>query len=125
MLAAETSEPSEKELETETYVAYADMDASPTKAYYVAHRHDEKMKPFYRWAFDLRPGDELYDLKNDPDQTKNLAGDPAFADEKKKMETQLMKMLTEQKDPRVMGDGSTFDKPAFTEVTPAKGKKAE
>jgi len=112
----DTTEPTAQQLEDETYVAFADMDSSPTKAYYVAHRHEPDMKKFYTWAFDLRPGDELYDLRNDPDQTKNLANDPAYAEQKKKLEAQLMKLLTDQKDPRVMGDGSTFDKPPFTDV---------
>ncbi len=119
----ETTEPTAQELEQQTNVAFADMDSSPTKAFYVAHRHEAEMKRFYEMAFDFRPGDELYDLKNDPDQTKNVATDPAYAEAKRKMETQLMKVLTEQKDPRVMGDGSTFDKAPFTN-TPS-GKKAE
>lgn len=121
----ETSQPSAKELENETYVTFADMDASPTKAYYVAHRREAEMKGLYDMAFALRPGDELYDLRNDPDQTKNVAADPAYGDVKMKMEAQLMKVLTEQKDPRVMGDGAAFDKPPFTNVTGEKGRKAE
>jgi uncharacterized sulfatase len=116
-------------LEEQTFVAFADMDSSPTKAYYVAHRHDLDMKKYYDWAFDFRPGDELYDLRNDPDQTHNLANDPAYAEQKKKLEAQLMKVLTDHQDPRVMGDGSTFDKAPFTDVEPdlekRQGRKAE
>ncbi len=85
----ETSEPTAAELENETFVAFADMDSSPTKAYYVAHRHDVDMKKYYDWAFDFRPGDELYDLSKDPDQTHNLANDPAHAKQKKELEAQL------------------------------------
>lgn len=121
----ETSQPSGKELENETYVAFADMDASPTKAYYVAHRRETAMKGLYDMAFALRPEDELYDLRNDPDQTKNVATDPAYGLAKMEMEAQLMKVLTEQRDPRVMGDGSAFDRPPFTNVAGEKGKKAE
>ena len=80
------------------------------------------MKGFYDIAFALRPVDELYDLKSDPDQTKNVATDPAYGDAKMKMEAQLMEVLMEQKDPRVMGDGSTFDKPPFKNAPPEKGK---
>ena len=43
----ETSEPSQRELETNTFVAFADMDGSPTKAWLVHHRHDEEGKDTY------------------------------------------------------------------------------
>jgi len=119
----DTSEPSAQELENETYAAFADMDASPTKAYYVAHRHEPEMKQYYNWAFEHRPGDELYDLRKDPDQTKNVADDPAYAKQHTKLADQLMKVLKDHQDPRVMGDGSTFDKPPFTDVGPDVEKR--
>jgi uncharacterized sulfatase len=119
----DTTEPSAQELENETYAAFADMDASPTKAYYVAHRHEPEMKKYYDWAFEHRPGDELYDLRKDPDQTKNLADDPAYAKQHKELAAQLMKVLKDHQDPRVMGDGSTFDKPPFTDVGPDVEKR--
>jgi len=34
--------------------------------------------------FGPRPGEELYDIKNDPDQVKNLAGDPKYSAELKR-----------------------------------------
>ena len=118
----DTSEPTANELENSTYAAYADMDASPTKAYFVAHRHDADMKKLYDLAFAVRPGDELYDLRDDPDQTKNVANDPAFAAAKKKMEMQLMDLLKKEHDPRV-SDDVIFEKPPFTEVGPDSEKK--
>jgi arylsulfatase A-like enzyme len=119
----DTSEPTANDLENTTFVAYADMDASPTKAYYVAHRHDADMKTRYDLAFAIRPGDELYDLRNDPDQTKNVANDPAFAEAKKKMEAQLMAVLKKEHDPRVSED-VIFEKPPFTDAGGEGGKKA-
>jgi N-sulfoglucosamine sulfohydrolase len=119
-----TTEPTATELENDTFVAYADMDSSPTKAYYVAHRHDADMKHLYEMAFALRPGDELYDLKKDPDQMTNVADDPAYATPKKEMAEQLMKVLKDHQDPRVMGDGTTFDKAPFTDVGPEVERKA-
>lgn len=89
------------------------------------------MKRFYDMAFALRPGDELYDLRKDPDQEKNVADDPAYAEQKKQLGEQLMKVLKDHNDPRVMGDGSTFDKAPFTDVgadgekRAVKAKKAE
>src|SRR5438128_8371953 len=56
----ETSEPSVAELETDTRIAFPDMDASPTKAWLIAHRHEAQGKGFYDRAFGKRPGEELY-----------------------------------------------------------------
>ncbi|HBU59181.1 MAG TPA: sulfatase, partial [Verrucomicrobiales bacterium] len=44
---------------------------------------------------------------------KNVASDVKYAAIKKKLNTQLMTELKRTKDPRVTGDGSTFDKPPF------------
>ena len=118
----DTTEPTAQQLENETFVAFADMDASPTKAYYVAHRHDADMKKFYDMAFALRPGEEFYDLRNDPDQEKNLANDPAFAKQKDEIAAQLMKVLKDHNDPRV-SDDVIFEKPPFTDVGGEGGKQ--
>ena len=71
----ETSEPSASELETNTRAAFPDMDASPTKAWLVAHRNEAPGKPFYDRAFAKRAGEELYDLRSDPGQTTNVAAE--------------------------------------------------
>ena len=111
-------------LEKSTFVGFADMDASPTKAWLVAHRDDPQWKWVYELAFGLRPAEELYDLRKDPDQIKNVAADPAFAATKAKLAAQLMKTLTDAKDPRVTGDGRTFDRLPFTALRPEMpGKK--
>jgi arylsulfatase A-like enzyme len=121
----DTEAPTAQALTNNTRVAFADMDASPAKAWLVAHRQDEKWKWFYDYAFGKRPGEELYDLKKDPDQIKNVADDPAYAAVKAKLGAQLMDVLTSAGDPRVIGDGETFEKPPFTgpENANAGGKK--
>ena len=70
----------------------------------------------YDFAFAKRPGEELYDLKKDPDQTDNVAADPAYAKQKQELSDRLMKLLTDAGDPRVTGDGKTFDRPPFTDA---------
>ncbi len=45
-----------------------------------------------------RPGEELYDLQSDPYEFKNLAADPALADIKAKLQTQLDTWMLQQKD---------------------------
>jgi uncharacterized sulfatase len=102
-------------LETNTYIAYPDMDASPTKAWLVLHRNDPQWKWHFDRAFSKRPAEELYDLRKDPDQTTNVAENPAYKADKEKLAGQLMQRLKDSADPRVTGDTLTFDKPPFTD----------
>jgi N-sulfoglucosamine sulfohydrolase len=110
----ETSEPEQTELENTTRSAFADMDASPTKAWIIQHRNDPQWKWYYEIAFGKRPEEELYDRKNDPDMVNNLAGESRLATVKKKLAARLMKELTRAGDPRVMENPPRFDLPPFT-----------
>ncbi len=126
-----TNGPDFDTLQDETYAAYADMDSSPTKAWLVTHRNDPEWKWHYEFAFGKRPGEELYDVRNDPDQVKNLAGDPAYAKQKQELSSRLMRLLTDAKDPRVVEQPPRFEQPPFTggvdrktpEKSSAGGKK--
>ncbi|MDX2034196.1 MAG: sulfatase [Blastocatellia bacterium] len=106
--------PTQDALESDTYVAFADMDSSPTKAWLVIHRNDPQWKRYYEIAVARRPGEELYDLRSDPWQTKNVAADPRYAKTRAKHAAQLMKIRQDAGDPRVTGDGMTFERPPFT-----------
>ncbi len=110
-------------LEDNTRLGLADMDASPTKAWIVAHRDDPKWKWHYEHAFGPRPAEELYDLRKDPHQVKNVAGDPAYAKTKAEMGERLMATLRAAGDPRVTGDGQTFERPPFAGPLPADSAK--
>jgi uncharacterized sulfatase len=81
----------------------------------VSKREDPEWKSFYDYAFGKRLGEELYDLARDPDQTHNLAQEPEFAAVKARLSEQLLKVLTEARDPRVINGGTAFDKPPFTD----------
>ena len=52
-------------------------------------------------------------MKNDPDQLKNVASEAKYTTIKQKLNVQLMIELKRTNDPRVMCDGSSFDKPPF------------
>ena len=106
--------PPAEQLENNTFICFGDLDASPTKAWLVEHRHQQRWKQYYDWAFSKRPMEELYVLVDDPDQVHNVAGNLKYRDVKSQLKSQLMKELETTGDPRVMGDGSTFDKPPFT-----------
>ncbi len=112
-------------LERDTYAAFPDMDASPTKAWLIWHREEPKWKWLAEFAFGKRPGEELYDLSKDPHQIHNVAADPAYAATREKLAGELMKTLTEAGDPRVTGDGQTFERPPFTDATEKGAKRAE
>lgn len=100
-------------LANNTFATYADFDASPTKAWIIENRSAET-EAFYQFAFGKRPKEELYDIKKDPFQIRNLALDPEFAEIKLQLNKQLMSELKETGDPRVKGDGKTFEKMPFT-----------
>ena len=119
------SAPDATALANNTYAAFPDMDASPTKAWLIAHRNAPQWKWHYDYAFAKRPPEELYDLRSDPEQTKNVASDPAYAATKAELSERLMRTLTEVGDPRVTGDGQTFERPPFTDVGPQGNQKAK
>lgn len=89
--------------------AHGDCDGSPTKSFVVEHRDNPRYQRFYEWAFAKRPADELYDLRLDPHQLRNVAAQDEYAEAKKKLSQQLMAELRATGDPRVVGGGERFD----------------
>ncbi len=112
--------PSATALTNNTYAAFADMDAGPTKAWLVEHRNQTEWKWHYNYAFGKRPGEELYDLKTDPDQVNNLAGNKQYATTQKQLATQLTDELTRVGDPRLVEKDCRFEKSPFTDANPPK-----
>lgn len=112
---SDTSAPGGDELARNTMVAFTDMDASPTKSWLVAHRQDPQWQSFYDRAFAKRPAEELYDLHKDPQQMTNVADDPSYARMKQLLADGLLKELRETGDPRVTGDGGTFDRSPYSD----------
>jgi len=92
-----------------TLAGFADVDASPSKAWMLLHRDEPDVKPLYERAFGKRPSRELYDLRKDPYELKNVAEDPAYAKTVKMLDARLMDELKATGDPRVIGGGDVFD----------------
>ncbi len=105
---------------------FGDCDASPTKDAIISHKDDPKVAEFFRLCFDKRPADELYDLKKDPYQLNNLAGQPDYQTAMKQMRAHLDRWMTETDDPRATHDDDRFDTyPYFGDgVKNQAGKKA-
>ncbi|NQT53121.1 sulfatase-like hydrolase/transferase, partial [bacterium] len=106
---------------------YRDIDGSPTKTYMMQQRDEAKVKPLFDLAFGKRPAEELFDVRKDPGQLRNVADDPAYAAAKKKLAEQLMAELKATADPRVVGGGDKFDAYPYLgggrRKPKAKGKK--
>lgn len=100
-------------LANNTFAAFPDLDASPTKAWMIQHREDEQYADDFDYGFGLRPGEELYDIRQDPDCLTNLAQESDHSETRKTLSEQLMNVLKSTGDPRVTGDGSQFDQPPF------------
>ena len=105
------SAPSRDQLTNDTRSAFADIDASPAKAWLVGQRNNADMRPFVEFAWGKRPAEELYDLTSDPHQTKNVAADPAHAATLEELRAQLMAELRAKQDPRLADDA--FDRAPY------------
>ena len=92
---------------------FADCDDGPSKTFLMEHKDDPVYSRYYELSFGKRPAEELYDMKNDPDQLNNLAGDSRYEVVRSEMNGRLMNGLRETGDPRVIGGGEVFDNAPF------------
>ncbi len=120
-----TDEPTAQEITEVTRTTHPDDDAGPTKAWLVGVRSTAQWKSHYEWVYGKRPKYELYDLKKDPHETKNVADDPAYAEVKARLEKQLMDELSRTGDQRLINDGAYYENPPLAGplAEPAEGKK--
>ena len=113
--------PSEEALRENTFAAYADLDASPTKAFVALNR--EKYPEAFQFMVGRRPRIEMYDLKSDPDCLNNLAGHSDHAETEKQLNDRLIGELKRTGDPR-MSEPVMFEHGMFVEpVGPGNKKK--
>ncbi len=88
---------------------YADTDNGPTKTYIIDNKDkDEAHRRAYDLCFGMRPEEELYDLRKDPDQMTNVADAAAYAEIKGELSGQLTAELKASGDPRHNGEGDAF-----------------
>ena len=88
---------------------YMNTDASPTKTLILNMNRRNVAGEFWKINFGKRTEEELYNILTDPECIDNLAGNAEFLSLKESMNTQLVKELTNQSDPRIMGNGDIFD----------------
>lgn len=80
---------------------YGDVDGSRAKEYILAHAADPAIKPFHDLSFAKRPAEELYDLRRDPRQVNNVAGQPGYAAARQELRARVERWMRETADPRV------------------------
>ena len=94
---------------------YGDIDNGPTKSTMIDHRdRDETHRRLFDLAFGKRPAEELYDLRSDPHQLRNVAGEPGYGRIKATLAGRLDAGLRERRDPRAVGGGDRFDRYPYT-----------
>ena len=114
--------PKEELLTENTFVAFADLDASPAKSYLLHHLDQPEIAAFVNNWLGQRPAEELYDASNDPQQLTNVAGNPELAAVKKELSDKLMTILRDSRDPRVVDDPVPYESKPFASTHPITGK---
>ncbi len=98
-------------------IPYGEIDSSPTKTFMMENRGDPAVDRLAELAFGTRPGHELYDLRRDSGQLRNIAAEPRAAATLAALRERLMRRLAETGDPRALG------KPAPWDFYPYYGRK--
>ncbi len=88
---------------------YLNCDGSPTKTDILEKRRSGEDRTFWALCFGKRPAEELFNLKEDPDCTVNLATSSEHASTMAKLKARMLSELRGQGDPRMFGQGSVFD----------------
>lgn len=114
----EDDEPGFDEIARTTFVTLPDEDAGPTKAWIVTHRNDPQWKSYFDHAYGRRPREELFDLRKDPHQMKNVANDPEYAEVVTQLRKRLLDELQQSGDPRLVDDGKFFETPPMAGPLP-------
>lgn len=113
-----SSPPTAEELTENTYATLLDEDAGPTKAWLVGQRQHPEWRGHFEWVYGRRPREELYDLRSDPHQVRNVAADPRYAGTRAALERRLLGELERTGDPRVIEEGRYFETPPLAGPVP-------
>ncbi len=112
---------------------YGDCDAHmlhypcATKLHLLVNKDDPEIGPLFELAFGKRQGEELFDLRNDPQQMNNVAFSQDYAARKAELSAALDEYLSATGDPRITGgerkweNGEYYETPDFR---PRPGKHA-
>ncbi|UCH63469.1 MAG: sulfatase [Fidelibacterota bacterium] len=94
---------------------YGDIDCrdlryeAPTKEYLMRHRDDPAVQRLFEMSFGKRPTEELYDLRSDPHQMRNVAQEPEYRKARLELSARLKAYLEETGDPRATNQEPLWD----------------
>jgi arylsulfatase A-like enzyme len=88
---------------------YLNVDGGATKSFILEAHRANPADPYWALCFGRRPATEFYRLTTDPDCVKNLAADPALRATRENLQAALYAELKAQGDPRMFGEGDSFD----------------
>jgi arylsulfatase A-like enzyme len=94
---------------------YLATDGGATKSAILDLRRSGENEQYWQWNFGKRLEEELYRISEDPYCMNNLISDPETRLIQEEMRDQMMTLLTEQQDPRVLGNGAVFDKYVYSD----------
>jgi N-sulfoglucosamine sulfohydrolase len=92
---------------------FGDCDAGVVKEFILTRRQEPAMTNYFHLCFGLRPEEELYDLRNDPGETNNVAGSTKFGDVQKKLRGELENWMKTTNDPRLDPKDDQFEKAPY------------
>lgn len=89
---------------------YGDIDGGPSKTQMLERRTDPAIARLFALAAAKRPAEELYDLRADPDQLRNVADQPQHAAAKAQLRRVLDEWMRTTDDPRATTDDDRWDR---------------
>lgn len=96
---------------------YTNTDRSPTKTLILNERRQTGASRYWDLGFGKRPVEELYDVLEDPDCTRNLlaVNQARYSSVADALRATLFRELRAQSDPRIRGQGAIFDAYPYAE----------
>ncbi|RLB67237.1 MAG: heparan N-sulfatase, partial [Deltaproteobacteria bacterium] len=94
---------------------YLNTDGGPTKTQCIAAKKSPETVHYWQLTLGKRPGEELFNIKEDPACINNLAFESEFSEIKASLNEQLMSELKKQGDPRMTGNGNIFDEYVYAD----------
>ena len=88
---------------------YLNCDGSPTKTNILSLKEKGLNSSYWKNSFGKRSGDEMYNIKQDPQCMKNLAENQKLKFIVDSLKQELVFKLKKQGDPRMFGNGEVFD----------------
>jgi arylsulfatase A-like enzyme len=89
---------------------FGDIDGSPTKSLLLDRPDDREIAWYFQLATAKRPAEELYDLRRDPEQLENVAGQAPYRDVQRRLRGELDEWLRQTADPRATMDDDRWDR---------------